>query len=341
MRSKLKARPLAGVALAAGLVSLLPGSTLSQTPFYQGKTITLLQSTQAGDTSDTMTRAIVPFLKKHVPGEPTIKFEFMPGSGGTKAANHIFSNIRPDGLTIGRIGGGLIANAVLRESGVRYDLNKFICLGSSHSTYHWVFLTRGDAGFKSIEALRSASGVRIGAQAVGHSNYFVGRLFAYLAGLKSPNFVVRYSGSELEIALARGELDGRINNADTLLRRNAEQIAKGAIDLHAIMEVPKGLQQPGFERLPEFDMVRDFRQVGSPYILPPGTPPERVKILQDAMVKTFKDPEFHKEYNKLVGEEPTPVMPEDMERLVKELPRDPEIVELFKKINAAEPLPSR
>src|SRR5215510_7479856 len=87
-----------------------------------------------------MTRAIVPFLKKHVPGEPTIKFEFMPGSGGTKAANHIFSNVRPDGLTIGRIGGGLIANAVLRETGVRYDLNKFIYLGSSHSTYHWVFL---------------------------------------------------------------------------------------------------------------------------------------------------------------------------------------------------------
>src|SRR5215475_10775357 len=88
-----------------------------------------------------MTRAIVPFLKKHVPGEPTIKFECMPGSGGTKAANHIFSSVRPDGLTIGRIGGGLIANAVLRETGVRCDLSKFIYLGSSHSTYHWVFLT--------------------------------------------------------------------------------------------------------------------------------------------------------------------------------------------------------
>ena len=82
--NKLKARPLAGVAVVVGLVSLLPGSTLSQTPVYQGKTITLLQSTHAGDTSDTMTRAIVPFLKKHVPGEPTIKFEFMPGSGGRR-----------------------------------------------------------------------------------------------------------------------------------------------------------------------------------------------------------------------------------------------------------------
>ena len=333
---------------------LSPVLAFPQTPFYQGKTITLLQSTQAGDTSDTMTRAIVPFLKKHIPGEPTIKFEFMPGSGGTKAANHIFSNTRPDGLTIGRIGGGLVANSVLQEAGVRYDLNKFIYLGSSHSTYHWVFLTRGDAGFKSMEVLRSATGVRIGAQAVGHSNYFVGRLFAYLAGLKSPNFVVGYSGSELDIALARGELNDRINNADTLLQRNTDSIAKGVIDVHAIMEVPKGLKQVGFERLPEFEdfaksekerrllrMVRDFRQVGSPYILPPGTPSERVKTLRDAMVNTFKDPEFHKEYNKLVGEEPTPVMPDEMERLIKELPKDPEIVELFKKINAAEPLPSR
>ena len=136
----LKARLLADF---VGLLFLSPALAFSQTPFYQGKTITLLQSTQAGDTSDTMTRAIVPFLKKHIPGEPTIKFEFMPGSGGTKAANHIFSNVRPDGLTIGRIGGGLVANAVLREAGVRYDLNKFIYLGSSHSTYHWVFINQG------------------------------------------------------------------------------------------------------------------------------------------------------------------------------------------------------
>jgi tripartite-type tricarboxylate transporter receptor subunit TctC len=167
------ARVFAELAALAGFLSVLSAPAWSQAPFYQGKTISVLQSTQAGDTSDTMTRAVVPFLKKHIPGDPTIKFEFMPGGGGTKAANHIFSNVRPDGLTIGRIGGGLVANAVLRETGVLYDLNKLIYLGSSHSTYHWVFITRGEAGLKSLVALRSASGVRIGAQAVGHSNYFV------------------------------------------------------------------------------------------------------------------------------------------------------------------------
>src|SRR5213593_5188413 len=327
---------------------------LSQTPFYQGKTITVVQGTETGGSSDVMTRAMLPYLKKHIPGQPTIVSEYMPGGGGIKAANHVYKNVRPDGLTIGRIGGGLVANAVLGEKGVLYDLSKLIYLGSPHSTYHWVFITRREAGLKNIEALRSTPGIRVGAQAVGHSNYFVGRLFAHLIGFKDPKFVVRYSGTELDLALMRGELDGRINNPDTLVIRNADWLANKAIGIHAIMEVPKGLKQPGFDRLPEIEefaksererkllaMIRTFRQIGTPSILPPGTPREQVKILRDAMAKMFSDPEFHKEYKKLVGEEPTPLLAEDMERAIKDLPRDPEIVDLFKKLNAAGPLPAR
>ena len=333
---------------------LFATSAFAQTPFYQGKTITIVQGTEPGGSSDVMTRALMPFMKKHIPGEPTIVSEYMPGGGGMKAANHIFKSVRPDGLTIGRIGGGLVANAVLGEKGVLYDLNKFIYLGSPHSTYHWVFISRKEAGYKNIEGLRSASGIRIGAQTVGHSNYFVGRLFALLIGFKDPKMVVGYSGTELDLALMRGEIDGRINNPDTLTIRNAEWLAKGMIDIHAIMEVPRGLKQPGFDRLPEIEefaksarekkllaMVRAFRQVGTPSLLPPGAPAEQVRILREATARMYKDPDFHKEYKKMVGEEPSPLLGEDMERTIKELPRDPEIVELFKKLNAAGPVPAR
>jgi tripartite-type tricarboxylate transporter receptor subunit TctC len=353
MTSKKRRLKLAFGALPISLL-LFSSSALSQTPFYQGKTITIIQGTEAGGSSDVMTRAMLPYLKKHIPGEPTILSEYMPGAGGIKAANHIYKNARPDGLTIGRIGGALVANAVLGEKGVLYDLNKLIYLGSPHSTYHWVFITRREAGLKNLDTLRSTSGVRVGAQAVGHSNYFVGRLFAYLIGFKDPKFVVGYSGTDLDLALIRGEVDGRINNADTLMSRNAELLAKGALDVHAIMEVPKGLKQPGFDRLPEIEdfvqaererkvlaMIRIFRQFGTPSILPPGTPREQVKILREAMAKMFKDPDFHKDYKKLVGEEPTPLLGEEMDRALGELPRDPEIVELFKKLNAAGSLPSR
>jgi len=332
----------------------LHGVASAQVPFYRGKTITVIQGTAPGGSSDMLTRSMMPFLQKHIPGNPTIVSEYMPGGGGTKAANQVFKNVKPDGLTIGRIGGGLVTNAILGEKGVLYDLDKFIYLGSPHSTYHWVFLTRREAGVKTIDDLRSASKLRIGAQAVGHSIYFVGRMFAYLIGINDPRFVVGYSGPELDVALARGEIDARINNADTTLTRNVELLKTGAVVPHVIMEVPKGLKHHHFSNLPEIEsfaksererkllqMVRVFRQFGTPSILPPGTPNEQVEILKAAMVKTFTDPEFPAEYKKFTGDEATPLMPEEMEKALKELPRDPETVALFKKLNAAGSLPAR
>jgi tripartite-type tricarboxylate transporter receptor subunit TctC len=346
-----------GLALSAAGLALLCVTAIcanAQAPFYQGKTITILQGTAPGGSSDMLTRSMIPFLQKHIPGNPTIVSEYMPGGGGIKAANHIFKNTKPDGLTIGRIGGALVANAVLGEKGVLYDLDKFIYLGSPHSHYHWIFLTRRETGVKTVDDLRAASGMRIGAQAVGHSIYFVGRMFAYLIGIKDPSFVVGYSGSELDAALARGEIDARINNADTALTRNVDMLKTGAVVPHVIMEVPKGMKHHYFTNLPEIEsfakserdrkllhMVRVFRQFGTPSLLPPGTPTEQVVILRAAMVKTFNDPAFPGEYKKFTGDEATPLMPDDMEKALKELPRDPETVALFKKLNAAGPLPAR
>jgi tripartite-type tricarboxylate transporter receptor subunit TctC len=88
-------------------------------------------------------------------------------------------------------------------------------------------------------------------------------------------------------------------------------------------------------------MLRAFRQVGSPYLLPPGTPAEQIKILREALTKTLKDPGFHQEYKKFTGDEATPLLSDEMEKAVKELPRDREIVELFKKIAGGGPLPPR
>ena len=336
------------------LASLYRSQGQAEAPFYQGKTITLIQGTAPGGSSDMMVKAAIPYLKKYIPGEPTILSDYVPGGGGVKAANHIYKNVRPDGLTIGNVGGGLVANAVLGETGVLYDINKFIYLGSPHSHYHWVFMTSRESGLTNLEALRSVSGVRVGAQSIGHSVYIVGRLFSFVIGLREPKFVVGYSGPELDVALLRGEFDARINNADTLLKRNPEWLEKGMINVHAIMEVPKGLKHDQFARLPEVEqfaksererkvlaMLRAFRQVGSPYILPPGTPTAHVKVLREAMAKTFNDPGFYKEYQKLTGDEATPLMADEMEKAIRELPRDPEVVELFKKIAAGGPLPPR
>lgn len=335
-------------------LSLLPSHAFAQVPFYQGKTITIIQGREPGGTGDMRVRAVIPFLKKYIPGQPNIVSEFMPGGGGRKATNQIFRGAKPDGLTLGNVGAGLVANAILGQTGVQYDLDKLTYLGSPNSASQYVFLSRKETGLSSLEKLRTTPGVRIGAQTVGHDIYINGRLFAYLIGLKDPKFVTGYSGPEVDLALMRGELDARANIADTIVTRTPEWVEKGLIDFHAILEIPRGEKHPRFLQLPELEsfaksdnerkllaMFRSFRLTGSPYILPPGTPKERVQILQEAIRNTFKDPEFRKEFKKLTGDDPTPLMPEAHEKAIKELPRDPEIVKFFKKIASGDPLPPR
>ena len=335
-------------------VSLASVDVLAQTPYYQGKTITIIQGREPGGTGDMRARSTFNFLRKYIPGQPTIITEFMGGGGGRKAANHIFRGARPDGLTIGNVGAGLIANAVLGEPGVQYDLDKFAYLGTPNSASHYVFLTKREAGFSNLEKLRAATGVRIGAQSVGHDIYMNGRMFAWILSLKDPKFVTGYSGPEVDAALMRGEIDARANIADTIAQRTPDWIEKRLVDFHAIIEIPKGDKHPRFVQLPEMEsfaksdrerkviaLNRAFRLGGSPFILPPGTPKELADILREAFRKTFNDPEFRKEFNKLVGDDPTPLTPEALEKYVRELPRDPETIELFKKLAGAEPLPAR
>lgn len=89
-------------------------------------------------------------------------------------------------------------------------------------------------------------------------------------------------------------------------------------------------------------MFRNFRLAGAaPFILPPAMPKDRVEIIREAMRKTFKDPEFFKEYRKIAGEDPTPLMPEAHEKAIRDLPRDPETVALFKKFAGSGAIPPR
>jgi tripartite-type tricarboxylate transporter receptor subunit TctC len=334
------------------VVWALSSPAFPQTPFYQGKTIAVINGNAPGGTADMRMRAVIPYLKKHIPGEPTVVAEFMDGGGGRKLANHMYRSARPDGLTIGFPAGSFITYAVMGETGVEYDIGKFIFLGAPESTTHYVFLTRREAGIDSLEKLRSAPSLRVGAQSIGHSIYIMGRVFAYILRLKEPKFVVGYSGPEVDVALARGEVDARANIADTVLTRNREFIEKGLVNFHSIIEVPKGNKHARFAHLPELgnlvaserdrkvvELYRALRLVGSPFIVPPGTPPERVETLRAAFQKAFHDPEFQKEYKKLVGDDPSPLAADAIQQAVQSLPREPAIIELFKQVTGAGPLP--
>jgi len=346
--------PSALLLTAAMALGLLPTRAHSQANFYEGKTVTLIAFTAAGGSGDLRVKAMIPFLKKHIPGNPTVVLEYMDGGGGRKGANHIFHSARPDGLTIGGAGGAFVGLGVMREQGVNYDVDKFIYIGTPEHENHAIIYTRADLGLDNLEKLRAKPGVRIGGQTVGHTSYVAGRLFAYFLDMKDPKFVVGYTSTEVDVALMNGEVDARANAAISALRRNPEWFEKKIMHFHAILEIPKGLKHPRLAHLPEIEsfakndrerkllhLWRAFRGVGSPYILPPGTPKDRVEILQEAMRKTFNDPEFPKYFRKLVDDDPSPLNAADLARVVREMPREVELQDMLRKISGAAPLPPR
>src|SRR5262245_65531359 len=162
---------------------LLPTLGLSQSNFYEGKTVTLIATTSPGGTGDLRVKAVQTFLKKHIPGNPTVVIQYIDGGGGRKGTNHLYSNVRPDGLTIGAVSGAIIGLSVMGETGVSYDIDKFIYIGSPESENHYVIYTRRELGFDNLEKLAAKPGIRIGAQTIGHVSYVAGRLFDYFLNM--------------------------------------------------------------------------------------------------------------------------------------------------------------
>ncbi len=335
-------------------IGLGPSDIYAQDSYFEGKTITILRGGRPGGSGDMQVRALLPFLKKYIPGNPTFVIENMPGAAGMKAVNHAYNNVRPDGLTITAIGSGLATGAILGLPGVQYDIDKLIYVGSTERGDPYIFVSRKGAGYSSLEKLRSATGVRIGAQTVGHAVYISGRIFAYIIGLKDPKMVVGFGGRELDIAVARGEVDARANSADTTLRRNKEALEKGEIVVHATLTIPKGKPHPRFANLPDLDdlakndkerrlieLFRTFLYPRWPLVLPPNTPPAIVQTLREATNKSFNDPGFPGEFKKLMGSEPSPLTGEEVEAAIKAIPRDAETVGLYKKFAEHGPLPPR
>jgi tripartite-type tricarboxylate transporter receptor subunit TctC len=334
----------------------MPNLLWAQPDFYRGKLITLVQDSTPGGVGQLRTQALIPVLQKHIPGNPKIVVQFMPGAGGRKAANHLYSMAASDGLTIGRVGSGMVTGAILGLPGVQYDLQKFVYLGSGQSEGSHVFFTRKEAGLDNLDKLKKAKGVRVGGQSVGHSNYVVARLFAWLLDLKEPRFVVGFSGAEMDAALLQGELDARANSAETVVQRTPDFIKQGMMHFHGVAEFPRGhrFSHPAFKDLPALhtlakgdkeksvvSMFIAFMQFTQAFVLPPDSPNDRVKILKDAFRNSLNDPEFHDNWKKMTRAEASPLMPEELEELVKTIPRDPEVIKLYNLIAGAQPLPRR
>jgi tripartite-type tricarboxylate transporter receptor subunit TctC len=295
--------------------------------FFAGKTVRIVVGTSPGGGFDVYSRTLARHMGKYIAGNPSFLVENMPGAGHRIAANHIYRVARPDGLTIGNFFGGLLVGQVLGYSGIEFDAEKFEYIGVPVKDNPVCALTRA-SGITSYEKWTAAkTPVKLGA--TGADDLMLYGIPKILhASLGVPVQVVAgYKGtSDIRLAAESGELAGGCWGWESIRSTWKKAIDSGDVNV-VLQTVPKS--QPELGKVPlaidmaKNDEARQLIQIGihnvsaitRPYLLPPGTPKDRVQILRKALADTLKDPEFVAEIKK-VNFAVDPISGEELESII-------------------------
>ncbi|HKY10150.1 MAG TPA: tripartite tricarboxylate transporter substrate-binding protein [Candidatus Binatia bacterium] len=312
-------------------------------PFYEGKTIRIIVGTSPGGGYDTYTRLIARHFAKHIPGVPSIIVDNMPGAGGLVSANHLFKVAKPDGLTIGHFVGGQFLQQLLGRPGIEFDALKFEYIGVPAQD-NFVFGIAKTTGITSIEQLLAAkTPVKFGAIAVGDGTYDTAKVAEVTLHLPI-QVVSGYKGTApIRLAFNSGEVGGLSNSWQSFRSTWRKEIDNGEMSVVLQLSAkphPDLAKVPLAVNLAKTDDARKLIQAVAqahgaavrPYVLPPGTPKDRVEILRKAFLETVKDPELLNEAGK-ANLEFNPGSGEELERNVRDLLRlEPALVARLKDI---------
>src|SRR5258706_1746293 len=157
-------------------ILLAVASAHAQTPFYQGKTITILVGTKAGDAYDLYPRMLAEFMTKYIPGNPNIIFQNVPGAPSMIAANQDYNLAKPDGLTLGAIYPALYFVQLTKKPEAKFDWTKFGWVGNQLTSHHLLYM-RTDASYKSMYDIRNATAApKCGSNGITSTGYYLPKL---------------------------------------------------------------------------------------------------------------------------------------------------------------------
>ncbi len=334
--------------LALLIVLLLCPNLQAQAPFYQGKTIRNVVGYLAGDGYDIWARITAPHMAKYTPGNPDTIVQNMPGAGSLIAANHVYNVAKPDGLTLGWIGGSLYLDQLVGRKEIQFDWSKFIWLGSTEKTV-WLLYMRTDAPYKTLDDIRKASEPpKCSATGTGTSGHFVPRLLEETMGMRFRLVTGYQGGGEQDLALERGEVQCRALSIPTFFAREPFGTWRKNNLVRVLIQTgrkrdPRLPDVPTiYERMEEYRTPESGRRlatvvlasgnIGRPLVAPPGLTPDRIRLLREAFMKAASDPEFLAEVKKKKLEA-DPSSGEELEAVAKEVVgQPPEVIEQMKKL---------
>jgi tripartite-type tricarboxylate transporter receptor subunit TctC len=275
--------------------------------FYRGKQVRIIVGSDAGSGYDVYARLLARHMGKHIPGNPSIIVQNMPGAGGLSATNHLFARAAPDGLNIGAVQGSLTFAQVGKSPNAMFDMRKFGWLGSANNTSNTcVFSPR--AGVANARDLLEKK-VIIGAS--GGSTDFVPNLLNALLGTKFEIVKGYKSTSAVLPAIERGEVDGlcgwgwdsaQVNGRDYFARGIFKVGLENANERHpdlAARGVPFALdlaKDDGTKDILKF--LFSYLVYVRPFVVPPEVPADRLEALQKAFAAALKDPDLLAEAEK-------------------------------------------
>jgi tripartite-type tricarboxylate transporter receptor subunit TctC len=291
-------------------VLLLAGfaSPVRSQEFYKDKTINFIVGYSPGGTYDQYTRLIARHISKYVPGNPTTMVENMPGAGGIIAANHLYNRAKPDGLTIAAWASPLILQHIMGNDAVKFDARKVGWVGIP-GPYDTACHFNQQSGIKTVDDWFAAKRpIKISSIGPGTSLSDVPKILKAALGLPLDIVEGYKGGAEARLAVENGEVDGMCASwqATKVTWRSQIESAKIRVVLQAtfkshpdLKNVPLAINYAKSEEARTLLRVADNVHVYQfPYSTAPGTPPDRLQILQQAFVKALRDRELMAEANK-------------------------------------------
>jgi len=313
---------VAAVAIGFGLIS---GNSFAAAPYYEGKTIHLIVGNPAGGGFDTYARTIARHMGKYIPGNPTIIVENVPAAAGMMAANSLFKVSKPDGLTVGHFLGSLFLRQAFNLEGVEFDAVRFEFIGAPVKTYPVCVLMKA-SGITSVDKwMGSKTPVKLGAQMPLADPDNIIRTLRAALGLPI-QLVSGYKGTpDIRLAAESGEISGAAWGWESLKVTWRKGLESGDV-IPMVQAVPKAL--PDLPNVPLainlaktaearflIESLHNTSAFMRPFMMPPGTPRDRVELLRKAFMDALKDKEFLAETGKAqLGIDP--VSAEELEKAV-------------------------
>jgi tripartite-type tricarboxylate transporter receptor subunit TctC len=297
--------------------------------FYKGRNVSIIVGFSAGGSFDIYARAVSRHIGRHIPGNPTVIVQNMPGAGSLKAVEYLYTVAARDGTVMATFNHTVPIEPLLGRA--KFDTRQMAWLGSVASESS-VCLASARSGIKSLEEAKSKQ-VTLGGTGRGSDTDMFASVLRTRLGLPI-KLVTGYPGTlEIMLAVQRGEVDGLCGIFySSLLVGYPEQIAKGELTMLAQAAIAPDPALPGVPMILDLAKTEQQRQIlmlligpqtmARPYAMPPGSPPARVEVMRRAFAATMTDPAFLAE-TKNARMPVTPVYPQRIGEILEQLHRTP------------------